>query len=620
MLQTGPDRQRIQQRNRRIILSVLALLFLVEVIGLSPRLTTPLERLELMAHNAAFRLRGRRQPVAPIAIVAIDDFSFNWTGYHWPWPRSYLAQLVQHLNQAGARAVGLDIFFFEPAPDPGGDEALTQALQEARLSAGVMQVFEDPEQHTLTLKLPLRPYREALDILGSTQIIRDSDAYVRRVRSAAEFQGQVFPHWAISLAEAYLGHPISQIPLETEPGGLPALRLNFIGPARSFPTYSAARVVEGDYPDQAFRDRLVLIGVTSETLHDIYPTPYDVTMPGVEIVATAIDTLVSGQFIHLLPPWAEWLCTFLMAGLSLLLLRWPTTRRLAGMLAGLLLWSGIWWGAFALGNTHIPIIGPASMLLLGTLLPAAQEAVTQEIEKQRLRQLFARFVAPEMVDQLVRTQDLESLNQRTQLTILFSDIRNFTTISETMTPVEIVQLLNRYLARMSHVILEHGGTIDKYEGDAILAFFGAPIPHADHAQRAVLAALAMRRELRQLKAEWKQEGLALADNFEIGIGINTGDVFVGLLGSKERLNYTVIGDTVNVASRLQDQTKVFHWPILISESTRQQLDERFQVEFAGAPMLKGKTEPVRVYKVLGTTEETITAAGAAPEKTATPSG
>ncbi len=612
MLQTDYARQRIQQRNRRIVLGVLILLLLVEAVGLSPRLTTPVERLELMARNAAFRLRGPRQPATPIAIVAIDDFSFNWTGYNWPWPRAYLAQIVQALNRAGARLIGLDIFLFEASTDPEGDTALSDALAQAPLAAGVMQIFEDPEQHTITLKLPLPAYREAYDILGNTQVLLDPDAHVRRVHAAASFQDQVYPHWAIPIAEAYLGRSLESIPLEPEPDGSFALRVNFAGPSRTFPTYSAAKVVEGDYPDEAFQDRIVLIGVTTETLHDIYPTPYDVAMPGVEIVANAIDTLVSGQFIRVTAPWVEWLLTLIAAGLSFLLLRRSTTQRLVGLGGGIGLLAATWWAAFAFGNRHIPLASPAIMLILGTLLPATQEAVIQELEKQRLRQLFARFVAPEMVDQLLQTQDLQSLNKRAHLTILFSDIRNFTTISEQMTPLEIVQLLNQYLARMSRVILQHGGTIDKYEGDAILAFFGAPIPLEDHAQRAVLAALDMRKELQALKAEWKQQGLSLADSFEIGIGINTGDVFVGLLGSKERLNYTVIGDVVNVAARLQDQTKVFQWPILISESTRQELDNRFEVECAGAPMLKGKTEPVSIYKVLGMIDDQARDQGDSP--------
>jgi adenylate cyclase len=198
---------------------------------------------------------------------------------------------------------------------------------------------------------------------------------------------------------------------------------------------------------------------------------------------------------------------------------------------------------------------------------------------------------------MMKTQDIHSLNKRADLTIIFSDIRGFTTLSEKMTPEGVVALLNPYLEAMSQVIYKHGGTVDKYEGDAVIAFFGEPVPYKDHAARAVRAALDMRVALAELKEKWANEGRP--SQIEMGVGVNSGEVFVGLLGSAQRINYTVIGDNPNLAARLQDLTKTYAWPILVSESTYQQVKDEFDAELADAVTVKGKTKAVNVYKILG---------------------
>ncbi|MGH2525020.1 MAG: adenylate/guanylate cyclase domain-containing protein, partial [Anaerolineales bacterium] len=220
-----------------------------------------------------------------------------------------------------------------------------------------------------------------------------------------------------------------------------------------------------------------------------------------------------------------------------------------------------------------------------------------ELEKRRVRGIFEMFISPEMVGQLIE-QGIDAMRgQRAELTILFSDIRGFTTMSEKMTPEELVNLLNEYLGAMTDVIHRNGGTVDKYEGDLVMAFFGAPLPFADHAQRAARTAIEMRQELDRLRAKWAAEGKPA--NLEMGIGLNSGEVFVGLVGSGRRVNYTVMGDAVNLASRLQDLTKDLKWPLLISEYTHSKIQDEFDTEFAESRLVKGKTVPVDIYKVLG---------------------
>lgn len=601
--------RRAQPVLRRILLVGLALLFLVlEILGAFPNVVAPLERLELAARDGLMRLRGVRAPDPRIVIVAIDDFSFNWTGYQWPWPRAYLAQIVTRLNQAGARLIGLDIFLFESGYDAGGDEALATALAELPLSVSVIQIFADEFLGTETLKQPRTSYLAGLDGLGLTGIHLDDDAIDRGLQAFDVFGDQVYYHWAFETAALVLGverPSVTPTGLTFNGQAVPLngdrFLVNFAGPAGTYPTYSAADVADGLVDPAVFRDKIVLIGATSITLHDTYPTPFSASRPtpGVEIVANAIATILSGEYLHVTPPWVNMLVILLMAALAGLIgrIHRPAVALLA-LFGALLFYFGICLLAFARFDWYLPVTGPEAMLFLGVIVPSVEQAVSQEIEKRRVRGLFTRFLPPRMVDQLLATQDISSLNKRADVSILFSDIRGFTTLSERMTPEEVVALLNPYLEAMTGVIHRNGGTVDKYEGDAVIAFFGEPVPYPDHALRAVRAAVEMRLELARLNQRWQAEG-RLESDLEIGIGVHSGEVFVGLLGSAQRVNYTVIGDNANLASRLQDQTKIVGWPILVSERTAELVKGEFEVEFAALQALRGKSEPVNIYKVLG---------------------
>ena len=555
------------------------------------------------------RLHGARPPAAPIAIVAIDDFSFNWTGYQWPWPRAYLAKIVDQLNKDGARIVGLDVLLLEAGADPAGDAALANALSESKASVAVMQIFEDPANASVTLKLPLPIYRKAVTTMGVTEIAGGADAVVRSLGAYNTFGNDVYYNWAFQIASLFLNAAAPSNPsagsLMFNGGQAPLeqnrLLVNYDGPAGTFPTVSAANVADGAFTPGTFKDKIVLIGATTPTLHDMYPTPFSAAQPtaGVEIVANAIDTLISGRYLRQAPPW-----TALILIIGTVLLAWYIARRREPIRAIILLVASlvalivIWFLAYNVAGLYLPLASPFIMLFLGVVLPTLDSSVTQELEKRRVRAMFGRFISPEMVDQLLKSRELNSVNKRAELTVLFSDIRGFTTLSEKLTPEGVVALLNPYLSAMTSVILKHGGTVDKYEGDAILAFFGQPLPYKDHAMRAALTAVEMCGLLADLNKEWREKG-QLDHKLEIGIGLNTGEAFVGLLGSEQRVNYTVIGDTVNLASRLQDQTKEFAWPILISGAVYELVKDQFDAEYADSRLVKGKTEPVKIYKVLG---------------------
>ncbi len=599
------------RKHNWFIAATAIILIIVIIAGNFPRVTNPFSGLDLTMWDTFFRLRGQSNPNNNVVIVSIDDTSLNWVNEPWPWRRTQLADIVSWLSKAGAKVIGLDIFLFNPSANAADDQALAQALVNAKSTVSVNQILPTPEFSGLTNNLPLPIFQQALSSYGITEVTRDQDAITRGVTGYEVYNGTVYYNWSFQLASQFLG---VDPPSNPTPGGLifngksvplnnnNQLLINFAGPSGTYVhSYSAAFVPLGDYSPDLFKGKIVLIGSTSQTLQDFYPTPFSpsVPMPGVEIVANAVATILQGNYITKAPLWATIVLIMLAAAAAWVISRNPRpTTALLLMLAVLLIYFFVQFEVFTRLRWEISVVPPATMLFLGVVLPTLDQAVTQELEKRRVRNLFGRFISPDMVSQLIDTQNINSLNRRSEVTILFSDIRNFTTISEKLKPEDVVSLLNPYLDAMTKVIHKHGGTVDKYEGDAIVAFFGEPIQYTDHAKRAVMAALEMRQALYELNEKWIQEGRS-KDGFETGIGLNTGPVFVGLLGSEQRMNYTIIGDNANLAARLQDQTKEFGWPILVSESTYLQVKDEFNAEFADSRLVKGKTEPVGIYKLLG---------------------
>lgn len=599
-------------RNFRIGLIVLAIALLILADRVSSRLwelPTPIERLELYLVDAALRLRGTQTPTSPIVIVTIDDNSLNYTGYHWPWPRTYLAEIINSLDNAGARVIGFDIMLFGNDPDPAGDKALAKAFANADNVVAVMNITRS--ENTETLELPIDPYPKELAGMGIAGIIAENDAIIRSVQAYdhSAYDDQVYFNWAFEASRLYLGvdppqgatpdhldFNSTQIPLQNG-----RLSVNFNGPPETFMYYPAFQVVLGDFPAATFKNKIVLIGATSVTLQDIYPVPFSTSnrMPGVEVTANAIDTILAGHFIYVAPP---------MTGILILLLTavftWLISRRrqpasaIFIMFGAMALFGLVWFFLYTQRHWQFELASPELMLMMGILVPSFDQALSQELEKRRMQKLFGQFVSPEIVSQLMKTPDILSLHKRANLTILFSDIRNFTNLSEKLSPDEVVGMLNPYLEVMTKVVHKHGGTVDKYIGDAIVAFYGEPIPYSDHTIRAVRTAIEMRVELNKLRKTWLEEG-RFDGVFDIGIGIHTGDVFVGMIGSQQRLNYTVIGDVVNTAARLQDQTKFHACPVLLSGQVNDIVKGEIATEFVEERLFKGKQEPVMMYKVLG---------------------
>ncbi len=601
------------------------------------------EFLELKAIDTAFNLRGSLPPTAPIVIVAIDDESIRETQLQWPWPRSFMAQLVSKISEGKPKSITVDVFWYEPGPDLCCNESLIQIIRAAPDVGAAQQVIKSVsgdaalakaiaeagnvilandinrvEQSGFVLdeyRRPLPELEAAAMSLGLANLKRDeADGFIRQmpIYLINPNDEKAYFSWAALTAVHYLDAPLptsiktrsvqfGEVIVPLEDGFF--MNVNFRGePGKVFEQRQAYQVVNGDIDPTFFKDKIVLIGATSVSLQDIYPVPFEGStnpMPGVEVNANVIDTIISGQFISRWPVLLGALAVLFLGILAYVFS--ISSRPLIGIwltigtgVAYLILWAV----AFTQLRTEIYVVAPLIGLVLGFAVPSVERATTEALARRRVRGMFERFVSPEMVEQMVESGLEASRGQRTELTILFSDIRGFTTMSEKMSPNEVVDLLNEYLGVMTDVILKHGGTIDKYEGDLIMAFFNAPIAQSDHPKRAVEAAIDMRLALDQLKAKWAKEGTR-PTNFEMGIGLNTGDAFVGLIGSEKRINYTCIGDSVNLASRVQDLTKDLKWPLLITEFTYERIKDEFEAEFGEARLVKGKTVPVGMYRVIG---------------------
>jgi adenylate cyclase len=603
---------------------------LVTLFGLVPSLPS-FEFLELKAIDAAFNLRGPRPPVqgpdnnprdpneSLIVIVAIDDESIRESGQGpWPWPRAYLGQIISQISKSKPALIATDIFWYE-STNPEDDQALGDAIAQAGnviLANDINRVIS--ANFTISeLRTPIKEIRDSARYVGLANLNKDSDGFIRSMPlfDIHDADGQAYFSWSAYALFDYFNAPPPQsiqsgmmqvgdlqVPLNDK-----FVIVNYRGdPAQVFDQVPAYQVANGEVYEgrgsEYFKDKIVLIGATTESLHDTYPTPFLGSvqpMPGVEIHANVIDTVISRQFMYRWPVAIGAVVALIMGLLAFLLSGIPIP--VAGILiavATTVAYLILWQVAFLGFNTEIYVIAPLSSFLLGYTVPSVERAISEQIEKRRVRSIFERFVSPEMVGQMLDRGVERMRGQRTELTILFSDIRGFTTLSENMNPEEIVDMLNEYLGVMTDVIYKYGGTIDKYEGDLIMAVFNAPLPQPDHARRAVEAAIDMRQTLDGVKARWAKES-SRPTNFEMGIGINSGEAFVGLIGAEKRINYTCIGDSVNLASRVQDLTKDLRWPLLITQFTYEQIKDHFDCEFAESYMVKGKTVPVGMYRVLG---------------------
>ncbi len=380
--------------------------------------------------------------------------------------------------------------------------------------------------------------------------------------------------------------------------------INYAGPEKSYPHYSFSDVAEGKVKAGTFKDKIVLVGATAVGIGDIRAVPFQKQgYPGVEIHANVIDNILHDGFLK--RGFREEITDLVIlllfgVGMGIVFVTMKPAYSWAVLLAAAAAFVGFTYFEFRSGR-WLSFVIPSATLLANYIGVTSYRVIFEEREKRKVRGAFGMYVHPGLIAQMMKNPELMRLGgEETELTVMFSDVRGFTSISEKLTPTELVQLLNEYLTAMSDVVMANLGTVDKYEGDAIMAFWGRPYPMPDHAYRACMACLVMMEQLAALNRKWQGEG---KQPLAIGIGLNTGPMVVGNMGSNKRFNYTVMGDAVNLGSRLEGQNKEYGTGIIISESTYAVVREEFICRELDLIRVKGKMKPVAIYELLGDTSD-----------------
>ena len=542
----------------------------------------------------------RVEPRDDIIIVAIDDRTLTDPRFgRWQdWRRTYFADVLNALSKEQPATIGIDVAFSEPSRERADDIALAEAIQSA---GNVVLVGRSEEDGTALF--PIDDFAGAAG-LGFANLDVDVDNVVRRSPLVLNFGTETQPLGieSFALAIARLVAPAESyvdIPVDTRQ----RMYINFFGKPAAYQTVSFADAVDGNFDSVQIKDAIVLIGATPADLRDVdaVPVSFGTRMPGVEIHANAVQTILDGSFLREPSSYFRLLLFFVFSiGGTLLFIRRGVLFSLGIMFYGMIAYVLIAQQSFH-SSIIIDVFHPLLALLFAFIGTYLYRFVFADKEKRHLKTAFGHYVSGDLVERITQNPAALQLGgEKKELTIFFSDIANFTSISEQLTPEELVTLLNEYLGTMTDIIMASGGTLDKYIGDAVMAFWGAPLPQPDHAKAACLAALAQRDALNIMK-----EKVQLPKNMPLHarMGIHTGEVVVGNMGSNTRFNYTVMGDAVNLASRLEGVNKSYGTQIMISEATFLAARDIIEAREIDTIRVKGKQDGVKIYELLARTGE-----------------
>jgi adenylate cyclase len=605
-----------------------------------------------------------KQFATSIAIVDINDFSLEKEG-RWPWPRSKLAALVEHIQAQGAVVIVFDIIF--PQQEANVTDLVSQGLAQQNLmlpellpllkkiapyfdnDAKLATIFSHgdvvvgisfllasevvgvipkplwmlttPEEKDLGFfvmdgVLGVNPILEAAaKNVGFINIFPDSDGIIRRVPLLVSYKNGLYPSLALEAVRIYL---LSQVKLVTAPYAnsirLEGVQLGqmiiptddkgqviipFRGRGYTFPYFSATDVLHNKTPAGAFTGKIVFVGATAVGLGDLKATAIQTAFPGIEINATVADGILKNSFPYK-PAWslgAEVFLTCLLGGILLFLFPYLGPRILT-LLIILMPATLVFFNNWLSDKTGlvISIFIPLALAVLLALLNIVYGYLFETRRREQLKAMFGQYVPEGHIDEMLKSTSNYALHgEDRNMTVLFADIRNFATISEGMPAAQLKEILNEFFTPMTEIIFKHRGTIDKYVGDLIMAFWGAPLQDKKHVEHGISAALEMQRKLVSLREVFKEKN---SPEITIGIGLNSGMMSVGDMGSTFRRNYTVLGDTVNLASRVESLTKYYGVGIIATENTRKNQD-KFVFRLLDRVRVKGKKEGVALYQVIG---------------------
>jgi len=624
----------------------------------------PIEELRVRTFDTFQRLDPRVKTARPVTIIDIDEKSLAKLG-QWPWPRTRIADLVTNLTRLGAVAIAFDVIFSEPDrlnPDvaadtfrdldedtraklhalPSNDQVFADAMRHSRVvlgESGITQVLteldktlpvtglamlgEDPQRFMVKFPGLLRntPVLEkAAGGRGLLTIDPERDGIIRRVPMILQAQGQTMPSLSFEMLRVVTG--TDTIFIKSDRAGITSVGVKgfqvptdrngqlWVHFAHRDPTLyvSALDVLEGHVPPEKIKGKLVLVGTSAVGLNDIKTTPVSAAMPGVEIHAQVLEAALTRTLLSQ-PPYAPVLEFGAALLLGLLVIAFapqfgPVTLVAVGALIATLLIGTSWFYYVhdrELVDFTYPVLSTTTIYL--TLIFTS--FVREQAQRKQIRSAFAQYMSPALVEQLAQSPEkLQLGGEDREMTIMFSDVRGFTTISETYKhdPQGLTALMNRFLTPLTNAILARKGYIDKYMGDAIMAFWNAPLDDKEHQINACEAAVDMLEKIGELneqrEIEAKEGGHAFIP-INVGVGLNTGICTVGNMGSDIKFNYSVLGDSVNLASRLEGQSKEYGFPIIVGSKTALAVKDRFAILELDFIMVKGKKEPEVIYAIAG---------------------
>jgi len=647
----------------------LCLVLLFALVALRIADPRPLEEVHLRTFDLFQVLRPRDQKIRPVVIADIDEASLKQIG-QWPWPRTIVADLITRLHELGAVAIGFDVVFAEPdrmspavaatefrgidaetreklATLPSNDAVLAEAIKRAgnvvvgeagsatatqrtdaekTLQTGFAVRGPDPLPFLVTFPGLLRnvpSIEQAAAGRGLFSINPERDGIVRRVPVIMEAQDMLVPSLTMEMlrivthASAILirtdqagvwSVAVPGLEVPTDRNGQFWVHFNKHDPARFV---SVADILDGRVPADRFRGRLVLIGTSATGLLDIKTTPVDPVMAGVEVHAQILESVLTKTLLTN-PNYAigAELVIAVLLGLAIIVAAPMLPAAIVLALGALLIVGlvGMSWYFFVEHNLLIDFTYPLISSWLIYLVLTFVNYFREQQQQKQIRSAFGFYLSPPLVEQLAKSPEKLVLGgEERRMTILFSDVRGFTTISEHYKddPQGLTRLMNRFLTPLTNAIIDRKGTIDKYIGDAIMAFWNAPLDDNEHEANACDAALAMLAQAEVLNVELKREAEANGGVYmplRIGVGLNSGPCVVGNMGSDFRFNYSVLGDTVNLASRLESRTKDYRLSLVIGSRTAERAKERFAVMEIDLIQVKGKKQPETVFTVLGRAE------------------
>lgn len=633
-----------------MILSGLVLFSLFITILLS--FSSPVNNLKLNVVDQLYEIRG---PVAiedsSVVIVSISQQADQEIPYKYPWPTNLHAKLVEHLNEAGAKVIGFDVIFdqrdnysltndtlFAGAIKKYGNVILGGSIQHekqnrGRGSSSISTTFVRPNEVLQSAN------KNPVGIVRST---KDADAKIRQYILDMAYNDERYLSLGLELLAFFNDMDKQNIDKSAEkltfgPYSIPLyssnlMTINYFGGPGTFPRFSYETVIDdstivlasedssfqinsfsdprfGLKQSGVFEDKIVLIGATMPELNDLHSTPFadQNIMPGVEMHANAIQTILSGKYIYYVPPGIN-----LLVLLGLIILAVLGVRNTSGfwgfalyLIAGACVTAAV-LGGFLWFRYVLDFVSMMTALTVGYISMQSYEYVIEQREKRRIRGLFSSYVSPAVVEEMVAHQEEPKLGgDEIYITAFFSDIESFATISEQLPAEQLVKLLNEYLSAMTNILTEHDGTLDKYIGDAIVAFFGAPVPQEDHAYKACVVSQLMQQKLTELQSKWEnddEQWPELVQHMRARIGINTGTIVTGNMGSESRFNYTMMGDDVNLASRCETGSKQYGIYTMVTAATKeeaQQYGDRCVFRLIDRIVVKGRTQPVDVYEIMG---------------------